>query len=271
LGLAAAAAGALNFSRVFGGDHRAVTNHPRPSGFSAETQAFFDRLFTPPDASRAALYGDLIDSLVSAGIWDLLDCLYVFAAVDHLTALTNLIPAASDAIWPVQIGNFASDKGVTPLGTPNYLDTGFNPSQAAHFAQNSASLFAWNLSFVFQPGYLLGSVENHISPSDRYTQDHTLWAINSATDLDGGFAAPDPSGFWLTSRTDATTSFLSRNGAQLAASSVRAIHPGTTNIIAASNNTYQLAAMGAGAGLTADQSSALFHALQQYLQSIGAV
>ncbi len=270
MSLAAATAGALSLSRVFGRPRRAGIDRPS-SGFSVQTQAFFDRLFTPPDADRAAVYGELIDSLVEAGVWDLLDCLYVFAAADQLTALTNLVADAPHAIWPLQLGSFVPDAGVTPLGTPNYLDTGFNPSRAAHFTQNSASLFAWNLSSAPQPGYLLGCVESHISPLESFDQDHTLWAINSVPDLDAGIVAPDPSGFWLTSRTNATTSLLSRNGVQLAASSATSIPPGTTNIVAATNNTYQLAAMGAGAGLTADQSSALLDTLQQFLQSIGAI
>jgi hypothetical protein len=271
LRLTAVAAGALNFSRDIVGARRPGTDHPPSSGFSTQTQAFFDRLFTAPDANRAAIYADLIDSLVSAGVWDLLDCLYVLAAADHLTALTNLVGEAPRAIWPLQIGLFTPDQGVTPQGTSNYLDTGFNPSHAAHFAQNSASLFAWNMSSLPQPGSMIGGSENQISPYDNFAGNHTLWAINSASSLDAGLVAPDASGFWLTNRTGATTSVLNRNGVQLAASSGGSVRPGTTNINAASNNTCQLAVIGAGAGLSADQSDVLFGALQQYLQSIGAV
>ena len=271
MGLAASAAGALSFSRVFGRPRRIGIDHPQSPGFSVQTQAFFDRLFTPPEADRAALYGDLIDSLVAAGVWDLLDCLYVFAAVDQLTALTNLVAEAPRAIWPVQLGSFIPDNGLIPLGTSNYLDTGFNPSQALHFAQNSASLFAWNLTSTAQLGYMLGSAESHISPDDDLADNHTFWAINTAPESDAGVVASDASGFWLTTRSDATTCQLSRNGAQLAASSAASVRPGTTNITAVNNNTCQLAVMGAGGALSADQSDALFNSLQSYLQSIGTI
>lgn len=271
MALAAATTSALSLSHVFGRTRRPVLSHPQPPGISPPTQAFFNRLFTPPEATRALLYGNLIDALVSVGVWDLLDCLYVFAAADHVSALTNLVADSPRAIWPAQIGFFTSEQGVTPLGTDNSLDTGFIPSRAAHFAQNSASLFAWNLSTTPQPGYMLGSTENHISPYDNFDSNHTLWAINSAAELDAGLVAPDASGFWLTNRTSPTFSELRRNDVQLATSSAASVRPGNSNIFAVSNNTCQLAVVGTGAGLTSDQSSALYTALQQYLQAIGTI
>ena len=178
-----------------------IISYPASPSIPPEAQAFTARLFTFPTADRLALYGDLIESLVAAGIWGSLDCLYILAAADQLTALANLVSGLSRAIWPQQLGLFTVDCGTTSMGTSAFLDTGFNPSTAPHFSQDSACLFAWNLSPTPQPGYMVGSTKSHISPYNNNAGNHTLWAINSASEVDSGNLASDASGFWLVNRT----------------------------------------------------------------------
>jgi len=53
--------------------------------------AFANRLITQPSGPRATLYQNLINNLISDGVWQKLDALYVLAAADAQTSRTNLV------------------------------------------------------------------------------------------------------------------------------------------------------------------------------------
>jgi len=53
--------------------------------------AFANRLITAPTAGRATLYQNLINGLISDGVWAKLDMLHIYAAADGQTSRTNLV------------------------------------------------------------------------------------------------------------------------------------------------------------------------------------
>ncbi len=239
------------------------------NGNSALAQQFFDRLIAPPTGVRESLYADLINELSGAGIWSKLDFLQIYASAYFPTGAINLTSSSCTASWPEGIGTITiPDTGVTPLGGPNYLDTGFNFSTATNFKQNDASLFAWNLTTTPQPGFMCGTDESHISPYNNNASNHTLWAINSSSEVDSGAVASNASGFWLVNRTGVNASAIYRNGSQLGTSSVSSVAPTNATLTFASNNTCQIMAAGAGASLSVAQISQLYNTLQDYAQSI---
>jgi hypothetical protein len=239
-------------------------------------QNFLNGLITPPTTARETLYRALVDGLVAAGIWALLDVLFVFAAADHLTSVTDLVTGVNRAFWPVDDATFTVDQGMTPLGTTHYLDTGFNLSAGTNFQQNSASIFVWNLVSGTLPGEMIGtgvSSKNHISPC-LTSNNHTQWAINSSIQVDSSGIATDAQGFWAMNRSGATASAIYQNGVQLATSNVASGAPDNKTLIFNGNNQYQIAVMGAGGSLNSTQlgasaTASFYGLLRTYLLGVG--
>lgn len=223
-------------------------------GLSPTSQQFMNRLITSPVTARETLYAALIDGLVAAGIWALLDIFFVFCAADHQTALVNLISTNPIAVWPKLIGTFTANQGMNPQGSSNYLDTQFNFSTATNFTQNSACIFGWNLSttdctFAFGSA---AAVENHVSPHAPST-GHTLWAINSAAEVDSGSLVSDSSGLWVANRTGASAASINHNGTQIATSNGASTAPSNGTFQLATNNITNMAFLGAGSQLNSTQ------------------
>src|SRR4051812_5124572 len=82
----------------------------------SQSQALFARLTTQPTGQRKWLYNNLIRSLVQGGVWDKLDALYIFAAADQATALTNL-RSSSFGATAVNSPTFTADSGFLGAAT----------------------------------------------------------------------------------------------------------------------------------------------------------
>jgi hypothetical protein len=113
------------------------------AAYCPQARALFARLATPPAPARAAAYDAMIRALLAAGVWSKLDALYLLAAADAATALTNL-KQSSYGLTAVNSPAFTADRGYTGNGTTQYLNPGFTPSTASgQYTQNSASIFWW--------------------------------------------------------------------------------------------------------------------------------
>jgi hypothetical protein len=100
------------------------------------------------DATHTSAYIALICGLVSDGVWDKFDALYVYATQNQTTALLNL---KSTSFNSVAHGSptFTADVGFTGVGSSStvYIDTGFNPTVGSpEYTQNSAHISNWNLT-----------------------------------------------------------------------------------------------------------------------------
>lgn len=240
-------------------------------GNSAQSQQFFDRLLTPPTIAREALYCALIDALVAAGIWALLDCLYVFAAFDQVTALTNLVNGNSQAKWTFGLGAFTADRGLSPHGSTVEIYYGFDPTSGGNFAQNSACLFAWNRTAAATSSGSLISQNATTTARIQFSAGNAQWAINHAA-LNTVSSIADASGLWLANRSNSSSSLLTRNNVSQgtsAAASV-ALNAGAFAAGGGTDGTAQIAVVGAGASLSAGQQTSLFNAINTYLVAVGA-
>src|SRR5262245_928924 len=128
---------------------------PATVSYSTEAAAFFARLATQPTTTRKNQYAALIDALVSAGVWSLLDALYLYAAYDEATALTNLKSSSFGGTNTNSV-SYTADQGYTGASS-KYIDLGYNPTTAGgNFAQNSACRGGWSLTSGQLSGAMCG-------------------------------------------------------------------------------------------------------------------
>lgn len=251
----------------------------RPAAFSSEAQQFFDRLVTPPDAARKSLYATLIDGLVTEGLWNRLDCLYV-AGVDKETMLTNLVSEDFHAVELNAGGSlaFVADRGITGA-FPNVIDTTFDPASAvgAHYTHNSASFFA----FVRNGGTTSAASAVAIGSNSSFggvdTQLYTNYpSIGTIANINFSgyisFSDPTGSGFYLVNRESADSVTLYKNGTLMGTND-----PEESPTWAAGNtfkfaiqNARQVSLFGAASSFDSSEQGVLNTVCQAFLSGIGA-
>jgi hypothetical protein len=105
-----------------------------------DAQALIARMNPAPSSSRQELITNLIESLQDAGVWDLLDIFYVFAAHAQQAALLNWIKAEHN-ITAVNSPTFTTDRGFQGNGSTSYLNTNYvAATNAINYALNDASI-----------------------------------------------------------------------------------------------------------------------------------
>ena len=249
-----------------------------PPSWCSQAQAFFARLATQPSAARKVQYNTLIASLANAGLWSKLDALYVFAAADQATALTNLISSSYGAS-AVGAPAFTTDQGFTG-GTSKYLDSNFKPSTAGgNFQQNSACGFAWSLTAGAIGAATVGSKAN-ASPLTIYPyQTGSLLlqgVINGVSFSPASVSVSSGAGLSAVDRGAPNAQSIYRNGTALASNSTASAALAnqdivflTTNLVEWYNGT--VAVGGFGGHLSATDHANLYSALHAYLQAVAGV
>lgn len=266
----------FGFSAAFGG----VVAAEEDGGYSTEAEALFARMSSPPDASRKSLIDALIVALVSSGVWDKLDALYVLAAADSQAAALNWkadqfnLIANNDPVFEV-------DRGFTG-GTDEYFSTGFNPSTAGGlYTQNSAHLGAWSRLEADSLGYPIGAGVSYSTRNSavaaNYEGGFAVFSINQVASDD--VVNTDGRGHVVVNRSasNATQGYL--NSVEL--------HSGATasdglteyefyvlcvNYQDAPTEFFdgQVAAAHFGSSLTAQNVTDLYAALDTYMTAVGA-
>jgi hypothetical protein len=246
-----------------------------------EATAFYARI-TTPSRTRKLAYNALIYSLKNSGVWDRLDALYMFAAADQATALTNL-KSSSYGATAISSPTFTADTGFTGNGTTNYLDSGFNPSTAVapNFTQNSASMFAWSGTSASTNNYDMGSLTGQtLYIQARGLGGDTGHAKINATGTDALFEATifAASGayFLVGSRTGATAQAVYKddgttNGSDTSAS---VAVPNENIGILKTHSTFSnrlIYCAGIGGGLSSSNVSSLYSAVHTYLQTVAGL
>ena len=248
--------------------------------YAAQTQQFFDRLITPPNKQTAAAYDQLINALVSAGVWSLLDFLTVYAVPDGGVSLVNLVNANNQQSLTIAsaVPKFTSLYGWSgntfPTGTS--VNTQFNQSTGVNFTQNSAMWFGWQFGTVASTEVLLGNMTNDFHNSlwplgngGAISAGNTGWSINGDGTIIQSPNAADGSGFWLAQRTGANACALYRNGVAFASSTNASATPPNSNLCVQSHlNTCSV--VGAGAPLSSTQITKFYNALNAFFTAAGS-
>ena len=129
-----------------GGEMIVNVNSAIPEG--AELTALLAAMTVQPSVERVDLIDATITALKTAGIWEMLDAFYCYAAHDEQAAKLNWINPAQSAdevsgdrtLFTMDVGFANLSYSVQPVG---YFDDGFNPNAGnTKFTPTNAMLFA---------------------------------------------------------------------------------------------------------------------------------
>lgn len=249
------------------------------SGPSAEVSQFFGRISTP-DGTHTTAYTTLIDGLVSDGVWAKLDALWICAAADEATALTNLV---SSSFGSTNNGAaFSADHGFTGDGSSDYVDTGFNPvSAAGHYVQDSASFGYYDrTSAVSGVPIAMGANDGSNVAHIQLQSGGLATCVVNAGGGDVFFPSGTAQGMMIATRTDATTSKIYANGSLATSGTGSASSTGSVNanfFLAARNQggtpvafaDHEFAAAFLGGALTATDAGNLSARINAYMTALG--
>lgn len=250
-------------------------------------EALFNRMSVAPNRERRKLVTDLIEDLMSAGVWDRLDGLYVFAAHDRQAALLNWVgggnpvpplgsayntwkPPSMRDCTEVNGPVFTADRGFAGDGRRAYLDTNTPGSDLSLYTVTDAATGIYTRTVADGTVYDIAGLGGlAVNPSN--TSSLTVVYANGpiVTASNGG----DKTGlFGFTRLSNNITVY--KDGASIGTgSSSSTTFPSETLLFLRSFwgfSSRQISAGFFGKSLTADQWSDLNAALTIYLTAIGA-
>ena len=244
------------------------------ASFSAEATALFAAMTGQPDATRKTAIDTLIVALKTAGVWTLLDVLYVFAAHDAQASLLNWKNPGTFTATLTSTPTFTVDRGYTGNGTSTGVNSNYNPAtQAIGYALDSACVFLWNVTADPGGNIAAGQVGSfNIQVSPDAGNANLRYVINDGTAND--IANGGKTGLFAASRASSTTKRGYRNGVQLATAAVTSTSVASSNISFCRGSSSwfdgQVACGGAGADLPTTEQLALYNAMLTYMQAVGA-
>ncbi len=266
---------------------RIFTVKYNPSSYDAATLAWVAAVIanggTVSDA-RKILVDALIVGLKGDGVWTKLDRLWLFAAENTASALTDIV-ADQLATSHGSTISFTIDRGYqgTSSSSDNdYIDSGFNPTTAGSpkFIQDSAMLAAWSgTNSATTNDFLVGNLVDFTCQIDpREADNKGYFDINSGSSF--GFnviGVTDSTGWWAGDRNAAsgTGCLLGyQNGSQVATGSTASTTPTNSNIIfmgsqASYRSSRQSCAGAIGGHLTGTDHANLYTRLRTYMTAVG--
>lgn len=234
-------------------------------------------------SARRKLVNGLIQTLKSAGVWNALDRLWLFAAENSTAALIDLV--ARSTATAVNSPTFTADRGYTGNGTSSYLDSNFNPGTAPgpkQYAANDASFGTW---VVTPPTTVNGfEVANEFGAysffATRWSSVNRRWEVNSASNPSTPLAhGGEHTGFFHGERVSSTAGALYRNGSPLMTTDATSIGVipnrkvfilGYVHTSTPSNfSNAQIGAVHVGRSLGAEGQARLYAALRTYMTAVG--
>ncbi len=227
-------------------------------------------------ATRKVMVNDLVLGLRADGIWNKLDCLWLFAAENTDSALTDIIERrrATNA----NTTTFTANRGYTGDGISMAIDSNFNvadPTSAPnpHFARNSACLFAWSNTPGSLNAPLIGATNTTRNTIyQAWGDDVAYFGVNDSTI--NGIANPNSvKGLYLANRSGANAQTLDINGVQFDSNADASVAPDFTSFIALRDNavfsTRQVSCMGFGASLSATERVKIYDRIHIYMGQVG--
>lgn len=174
---------------------------------ASQTFAIYNAMFTKPNSTRLLLINDLVEGLISDGIWLKLDQLLVMACHTNTNgeAQINWINPGTFDCTLVNNPSFEIDRGFTGNGITQYINNQYNPfSDAVNYTLNNGFICIYIRDDIYRNAIDFGSWDSfsgiQISP---------IWAgdifrirlngVNAAT----GFNTVS-TGFFFSNRIDST-------------------------------------------------------------------
>lgn len=245
-----------------------------------EATTLFDAMTGSPSVAYKTAISTAIGSIKTAGAWTKLDALQVYRGSHDGTH-----DALVDWKLPSRVatntgGTFALATGFTTSGSPNYIDTGYNPGTGAtNFAQNSASFGIWSMDGTAKAGsaggfYDTGSTAG-ITINPRDGSNFMNGRLNVVTLVTSTPTTTNGLGLCVMTRNSSTNVNFVKGGAVLASPSSTSTTVKNGNITlgrihAAAYSGHAFAAMLAAGYLTTAEISAIESALTTYYAAVGA-
>jgi hypothetical protein len=237
-------------------------------------------------AGRKTTVNNLITGLKSDGVWTKLDRLWILAAENTQSALTDMV-AGSLAVAHGS-PTFTTDRGYTGVDGSNtvYLDTNYNPTiNATNFTTNAAHASAWSVTNTAVAsggamfGFVNGTANNQITILDTYTDGNIYARIVDATGSGSQGAPGTRAGHWIINRSGASATQLYQNGSLFSSPNAGsgALENGNIYILtynqagtAASIGTpQQIACHSLGGNLSSTNASNFYTRLRTYMTAVG--
>lgn len=255
-------------------------NVPAPNANSSQVQQFLDRLVTPPDSTTETNYATLIDGLVAAGLWDKLDCLFLYCVPFESYAVTNLKNAtyqgyrffySSGAVM-----DFTANVGFSAASQLVGVSSGFNPATAsgANFARNSGSAFVFIHTATGSPanglairGWDGAAVQDNVSLYPSWNGQYIGGSMNEPNTqsyLTG--SGLSPVGLTAMNRVNSTNQTVWRDGVELNIGATGAVN--SAALVSAeiwNSQDWPTRAFGLGSGLTTQNHEDLYDLLSAFI------
>jgi hypothetical protein len=230
-------------------------------------------------AGRQTLVDNLIVGLKADGVWAKLERLWLFAAENTQSALTDLVGDTLATAQTTVSGSpsFTVDTGYAGLdsvGTGPYIDTGYSGSGSSLYTQNDAHYSVWmmtNLATV-NGGCCIGSKTGSDSNlfMTFFGDGNAYCRINDSPESGGQGVPGTRIGHWVANRTGAAASALYQSGSLFSNPNGTSAAVPSGNFTVLSNtqafgtpNTISVASM--GASLTTGQITSFYTRLNTYL------
>jgi hypothetical protein len=224
--------------------------------------------YTLPDATLQGKQNTLVISLKSAGIWNKLDILKIYATNNSNMATLNWKAPASHQTTLVNSPTFTANQGFKGNASTSYLNTNFNPATSGvQYTLNNASRFIYlKTAFVTPAMYVLDSVlgipqnsfQNRSANDQKINQGGHV--ISSNADLSGA-------GLKVINRTSSTNVELFNGSTQISRTATSTnIHSGNQWVLAGGCDACA-SVYGMGASLVAENAS-LKTILDTYINSL---
>jgi hypothetical protein len=186
----------------------AQTSEEGEGGYTDKYTTLLAAYTTVPHDTIKTKQNALIYSLDSAGYWDRMDVLYVFANDDGTDALINWINPGTFNADNVHSTAFTAWQGFTGDGSNDYISTNYIPSSdGTNYIQNSGSVGIYIRSNIAEGYNVFGAhetaptaIDTYLNPYDETPGWH-LSRLNDASNTSGAQINANTSmGLWILSR-----------------------------------------------------------------------
>lgn len=242
--------------------------------YTTEYQAVLDEMTDPPGTDTAGWQNDMVYSLDSAGFWDRMDYLNIYATKDATDALIDWINPTVNAT-AVNSPSFAMYGGYTSDGTTSYINTGYAPiTDSVNFSRVSGTAGVYMRTWT--AGNIGGLIGVNQGDDDIYltVNSNTIYVrlVAGATTSTTGIVT----GTYFGTRTASNAIELYINGAS-------AVSNTTTNTALPTTEVYVMRIDGNDAymdeefsiafimnGITDSEATTLNNIFERYMDRIGA-
>ncbi len=190
----------------------ALNNISGPS-LLPETSALVSRMTNKPGPALLSGIDQMIRNLKSDGLWDKLDCLWIFAMDTADQAVLNWKSHRFDCT-EVNSPIFTAGKGFKSAGAGSYLNTNFNPANdGENYQLNSASIGIFSHTDLAVAHVDIGAANaTNFANIWLYSGGNSYTYVNQTSSSPAGFSSADTEGCYIAVRDSATKISFYKDG-----------------------------------------------------------